>query len=382
MQNFVLSNIISFGEIRELLNNSDVKINREKLSIQNVVKFSISSNEIKNKLESSLSLDLSKVDTIPMRWIKGDTPPHIDKGESSFNTTYLIYLTDSSGSLIVDGINYPILAGDAHIFSEGLEHSTIDCGNDERLMIGPMSESGFAVGGGISYYSNLTSAQEKTNPIGGTGNYTVIPINGISSWTILSNSTSGEIGTSPNGGPYNVGNELIPGPQYYLYPYTNPISSTCFPANTPIMTDQGIFPIEKINPLNTIRNKKIIAITQTVTTDKYLVCFEKDSISNNIPCEKTIISKNHLVFNRGCMIKAKEFIGKYQNIYKINYNNEILYNVLLEDYDKMIVNNLICETLHPDNAVAKLYCLLPNYNLEQKTQFIKEYNNIVSKLHN
>jgi hypothetical protein len=383
MQNFVLSNIISFGDITELLNNSDVKLNKEKLSIQNVVKFSISlSTVIKKKLEDSLSIDLSNVSTIPMRWIKGDTLPHVDKGETEFNTTYLIYLTDSSGSLIVDGINYPILAGDAHIFSEGLEHSTIDCGNDERLMIGPMSESGFAVGGGISYYPNQTSAQDKTGSIGGTGNYTIIPIDGISSWRILSNSTSSEIGTSPNGGPYNVGDELIPGPQYYLYPFNSPVSNTCFPANTPINTDQGIIPIEKINLLNTIRNKKIIAITQTVTTDKYLICFEKDSISNNIPCEKTIISKNHLVFNRGNMIKAKDFIGKYKNIYKINYKNEILYNVLLEDYDKMIVNNLICETLHHDNSIAKLYCLLPNYNLEQQSQFIKEYNNIVTKLHN
>jgi hypothetical protein len=118
MQNFVISNIISFSEIRELLNNLDVKINREKLSSQNVVKFSISlPTVIKKKLEDSLSIDLSNVSTIPMRWIKGDTPPHFDKGEMSFNTTYLIYLTDSSGTLIVDGINYPIVSADAHIFS-------------------------------------------------------------------------------------------------------------------------------------------------------------------------------------------------------------------------------------------------------------------------
>jgi hypothetical protein len=371
-----MSNIISFSEITDILNNLDVKTNKEKLSTQNVVKFFITlPNLIKNKLETSLSIDLSKVSTIPLRWIKGDTLPHIDKGETSFNTTYLIYLTDSVGTLIVDGINYPIVAGDAHIFSEGLEHSTINTGNDSRLMIGPMSESGFGVGGGITYYANLASAQNTTEPIGSTGNYTVISVNGISSWSLLS--TGNGNGASPNGGPYNVGNELIPGPQYYLYPYTVPVSNTCFPANTPITTDQGIIPIEKINTLNTIRNKKIIAITQTTTKDDYLVCFEKDSISNNIPCEKTIISKNHLIFNKGTMIKAKDFIGKYENIHKINYNNEILYNVLLEDYDKMIVNNLICETLHHDNSIAKLYTLLPNYTLEQQTQFIKEYNNIV-----
>ena len=27
----------------------------------------------------------------------------------------------------------------------------------------------------------------------------------------------------------------------------------------------------------------------------------------------------------------------------------------MEDYSKIVVNNLICETLHPDNLIAKLY---------------------------
>ena len=79
------------------------------------------------------------------------------------------------------------------------------------------------------------------------------------------------------------------------------------------------------------------------------------------------------------MIKAKKFIGKYENIYKIKNNNEILYNILLEKYDKMIVNNLICETLHPDNMIAKLYTLLPRYNLEQQCRMIATYNNFVTK---
>jgi hypothetical protein len=380
MQNSVLSNVLSSSEISEILNQPDVITNREKLSTQNVVKFAITlPSLIKTKLENSLSIDLSHVSTIPMRWITGDTLPHIDKGESHFNTTYLIYLTDSAGSLIIDGINYSIVAGDAHIFSEGLEHTTINTGTNMRLIIGPMSETGFAVGGGISYFSNQTDASTYANVIEVDGSYIIKSVNGISSWTILSNSSGGN-GGSPNGGPYNVGNTLIPGPQYYVYPYTNPISNTCFPANTPITTDQGIIPIEKINPLNhTIRNKQIIAITQTITQDEYLVCFEKNALGNNIPCEKTIISKNHLIFNKGKMIKAKDFIGKYENIYKIKNNNQILYNILLKKYDKMIVNNLICETLHPDNMIAKLYTLLPRYNLEQQCKMITTYNKIVTK---
>ena len=79
------------------------------------------------------------------------------------------------------------------------------------------------------------------------------------------------------------------------------------------------------------------------------------------------------------MIKAKDFVGKYENIYKIKYDNEILYNILLKKHDKMIVNNLICETLHPDNMIAKLYTLLPGYDLEEQCKMIKTYNKYVTK---
>lgn len=156
MQNKILHNIFSSNEIAELLTNLEVKINKDRLSdTQRVIKFSIPlSDNIRTNLEDKLSIDLSQIMTIPMRWIRGDTFPHIDKGERHFDNTYLIYLTDSKGQLIIDGQHYSISAGDAHIFSEGLEHLTIDTENTERLMIGPMSESVFSVGGGgISYTS-------------------------------------------------------------------------------------------------------------------------------------------------------------------------------------------------------------------------------------
>jgi hypothetical protein len=157
MQNNILRDVFSLDEITELLTNLETVTNRQKLSdTDTVVKFSLPiSDSIKSKLENSLSMNLSQVTTIPMRWVRGDTPPHIDKGESHFNNTYLIYLTDSIGNLLIDGQPYPIVAGDAHIFSEGLEHSTINTENTDRLMIGPMSETGFPVGAsGIYYYAD------------------------------------------------------------------------------------------------------------------------------------------------------------------------------------------------------------------------------------
>lgn len=148
MRNETIHNVFSSDEIGYLLHDSVVQLHKEKLSdALPVVTFSIPlSDSMKTTLENELSMDLSHSTTIPMRWIRGDTLPHIDKGEAQFTNTYLIYVTDSIGQLLIDDQPYTIVAGDAHIFNEGLTHSTTDTGNTDRLMIGPMSETGFPVG--------------------------------------------------------------------------------------------------------------------------------------------------------------------------------------------------------------------------------------------
>ena len=152
-------------------------------------------------------------------------------------------------------------------------------------------------------------------------------------------------------------------------------STVCFPAGTPIKCDQGLIDIEQINPdIHTVRGKKIVAITQTITPDKHIVCIEKNAFGKNIPSKQTIISKDHKIFYNGKLTKAKEFVGQIDGITYISYNREILYNVLLEEHDKMVVNNLICETLHPDNGVAKLYRVLPTLSPEEQEELIMELN--------
>lgn len=148
MKNETIHNILSLEEIEFLIDNPQVKANKEKLSDNiKIIDFSIPlTNDIIIKLENLLLIDLSQSSCVPMRWIRGDTNTHIDSGKLQFTNTYLIYLTSTIGELIVDGKHSPIIAGDAHIFSEGLEHSTINTENSERLMIGPMSETGFSVG--------------------------------------------------------------------------------------------------------------------------------------------------------------------------------------------------------------------------------------------
>lgn len=159
-----------------------------------------------------------------------------------------------------------------------------------------------------------------------------------------------------------------------------PISNICFPAGIPIACNQGNIPIEKINPdIHTIRNKKIVGITKTITQDKYLVCFEKNALGTDIPSQKTIISKNHKIFYQGNMVEAKQFVGINGKVYKTKYRKEVLYNVLMEEHDKMIVNNLICETLNPKNCIAELYMVTKNLSPDKQNELIKAYNEYVVK---
>ena len=134
------------------------------------------------------------------------------------------------------------------------------------------------------------------------------------------------------------------------------IADICFPAGTPVKTDQGIVNIEQLVPnKHTIRSQPILHITQTTTLDKYLISFEKNALNRNCPSHKTIMSKDHMLEFEGRMFPAYRFLDYYDQVKKVKYNGEILYNVLLPTYGKMEVNNLMCETLHPENQVARLY---------------------------
>jgi hypothetical protein len=153
----------------------------------------------------------------------------------------------------------------------------------------------------------------------------------------------------------------------------DPIGPICFLGNTPINTDQGIFEIRKIDPLmHTINNKPIKAITKTITLDDYLVCFEKHALAENVPSDKTVMSREHKIAYNGKMIEAKHFLGKFDLVFKMKYDGEKLYNILLDKPSYVRVNNLICETLDPNNIIAKLYTAK---FLKNKDIFITAMNN-------
>ena len=153
----------------------------------------------------------------------------------------------------------------------------------------------------------------------------------------------------------------------------------CFPKGTPVLTNLGPVAIEKLNPdKHTIRGKEIVAITQSRPLQKHIVCFEKDALSKNVPSQQTLCSMEHKVFYKGEMVKACTLVDLCENVTFVPYNGETLYNVLLKKHDKMMINNLICETLHPENIMAKISTMKDgqkkNKAVRELTKIIKENN--------
>jgi hypothetical protein len=221
----IYTNVFSTEDITYLNKLPEVVAAKEKLdtyTANGMVYFSIPVTEtIRTSLQSRLGLDLSSVTAIPMRWIKGDTSPHVDVGRSQFQNTYLLYLIDSPGDLIVDSQSYPIEANTAFVFNEGLSHETQNTASQPRLLLGPMNELAQAVGFSVTfYYPSEADALANTKEIANYGGYTIPSpsfVDGYTHWRLASNST----GPSPQNVVYTVGDTLTGNFTtyfYYLYP--------------------------------------------------------------------------------------------------------------------------------------------------------------------
>ena len=145
---------------------------------------------------------------------------------------------------------------------------------------------------------------------------------------------------------------------------TNPLTpgtlsltpNACFPAGTPIQTDQGIVPIEQINILkNTIRGYKIKALIHSYLTDKNMVLFKKGSLYNNVPSKDTVMSRYHKVYYNKRMGYAKDFVKMGIAQYKNYPKYTPIFNLLLESHENMIINNMIVETQNPRSTVGRFY---------------------------
>jgi hypothetical protein len=234
----VFNSVLTSADIEYIFSLPEVQTAKRKIdSCENgKIYFSIELNDsIRSALNSRFGIDFSSVSNIPMRWIKGDTSPHIDTGASAFENTYLVYLIGDESHMITQNTGF--------MFQEGISHRTLNTGSEPRLLLGPMNEFAEPVGAspGIYYYSTQADANNANSDntgfsIAGGGYlvYTVGTINygsvgSYTSWRIASSST----GSSSQAVVYVNGDILDSGGDtsfYFLYP-----AAPCFLEGTEVL---------------------------------------------------------------------------------------------------------------------------------------------------
>lgn len=391
--------VLTDEHIRTISELSSVK---EALSgLKNANKVSFTSElpiDIKNVIKVNMGLDLLNVKDVPMTWLVGDSLPHVDRGEKPFKKTYLIYLTDSEGELIVEKDSYPIKKGFGAAFNYGLSHKTLNSGHNPRLIIGPMSEQGFGVGGaanGLFFYTNLAVLNQDENiganslhQVASSNGVLTIPTSGvitgngkqggfnfanISSWYVIRSDldinyssdfrvgTEGKLINLDDTSYYAFNNgDTLPASEggstnafYYNYALL-PASNICFVAGSLVETDQGQVKIEEINAsLHTISGEQINGLVKSTGDMPCLAYIKQDLISLGVPERDTFCSVWHKILFNGEMMEAQVLPGAQPYPYSI----QTLYNILMEKHSTMKVNNMTVETLHPESPAAKIFLL-------------------------
>jgi len=240
-----LSSVLTQSDVEYILSLPEVQIAKDKIDLKErgSAYFTIElTNNIRTTLQTRFGLDFSNISNIPMRWIKGDSFPHIDGAVSNFEKTYLIYLNDNPGQFLIGDESYSITQNTGFIFNEGTYHSTTNTGSVPRLLLGPMNEFAEPVGYCISYYPTQYDAENNLNIISPTYTYTISMQGGFTSWRIANTSS----GSSDPNSVYNVGDTLVNDGVYNLYPNT-----TCFLEGTTILCQ--VNGIEKYVPIESIQ---------------------------------------------------------------------------------------------------------------------------------
>ena len=276
----IYTNVLSSEEIYYLNHLPEVLAAKTSLDARSsgMVYFSVSATDsIRATLQSRFGLHLSTGSSIPMRWIKGDTAPHVDVGSSTFDNTYLLYLNDSPGKLIINLQSYAIQANTGFVFNEGLSHETQYTEHVPRLLLGPMNEFAQPVGSPLTYFSNEADALSYSNPLGYGNSYVVGDggsFGGYTSWRLASNSS----GSSSKSIVYSNGDALNADGSYNLYP-----SAPCFLEGSTILCH--VDGVEQYIPVEQLKNGTLVKTS--LDGYKKVVLLGKGSLLNPGNDERT-----------------------------------------------------------------------------------------------
>ena len=128
----------------------------------------------------------------------------------------------------------------------------------------------------------------------------------------------------------------------------------CFLGDTKVKTDQGYITFNKLSTRHTISNHIIKKIVCVKNSDNTMVFIQKHALGKNIPNKNTYISRNHGIIINGKFIRARNLVNG-TTIQEHERKRELIYNVLLDTYCTIYVNNIECESLNPVDTMVKKY---------------------------
>lgn len=112
--------------------------------------------------------------------------------------------------------------------------------------------------------------------------------------------------------------------------------------------------IQNIKPnYHTINDKEIKCVTSVYNSDGMVVKIEKDCLGENKPSNTMYMQKDHKLMISPFEFSALLTSGKIQ--FESSSSDELLYNVLLENHETMMVENIQVETLNPELEISKYF---------------------------
>jgi hypothetical protein len=276
MASTLISNIFTKEELEYLLQLPQVLEAKTKLASSHVSYFTIPLSEsLKHTIHTKFGIDVSTVNELPMRWITGDSKPHIDVGSRQFEHTYLAYINDNPGEFIIDNTSYPISENTGFMFNEGVNHYTTNTGIMPRLLMGPMNEFALPVGAtAVVYYSNYQDAYNQNNSIASSGfilGTNIYPENGIGSYTKWRIAKVGNNDIPAPTGVYENGFDLFVFGFYSYFVY--PDRPACFLEGTKILSI--VNGEEKYVPIETLRKGDVIKTSKSGNKPIEMIGFSK-----------------------------------------------------------------------------------------------------------
>jgi len=120
-------------------------------------------------------------------------------------------------------------------------------------------------------------------------------------------------------------------------------------------------------------------MTKSITSKDHLICFKKNSLGFNCPNKDLCMTTDHKINYNNQWVAAEKMLSLKDVVKKKirkELNEHYVYNILMKKHTFIIAQNMKCETLHPNNKIAKIF---KKRNIKNKEEKIKLMNECITK---